>query len=268
MGQVYRLSSILSNLDCLLSWIMFVKSPLSPAKIRAVFETTQWSLVIAAGGDSTRARNALARLCETYWYPLYAYVRKRTSNPDDARDLTQGFLTSLLERRDFDNLRQERGRFRAFLLASFQHFISNQGAHERTQKRGGGAVLLPLTFEDAEGRYRFEPADSENPQTLYERRWALTVIDRVLAQLREKWEAAGRGVEFDQLKDCLLGEGPSGGYQALATRLGTTEGAARTSAHRLRRNFQAKLRDEVAATVSNPEDVEDEIRYLIRALNT
>jgi RNA polymerase sigma factor (sigma-70 family) len=232
------------------------------------FETTRWSLVVAAGsGDSSAARAALATLCETYWYPLYAYVRRRGTSPDDARDLTQGFFTSLLERRDFEHLRQERGRFRAFLLASLQHFLSNDAARRRTQKRGGGMTFLPLALDDAEGRYQIEPAESTTPETLYERRWALTVIDRVLNELRREWDADGRAAEFDELKSCLLGVNPSGGYAAIAARLGISEGAVKTAVHRLRRRFQTALRKDIAETVSDPDDVDDEIRYLVRALS-
>jgi RNA polymerase sigma-70 factor (ECF subfamily) len=231
------------------------------------FETTRWSLVIAArSDDSSAARAALATLCETYWYPLYAYVRRRGTSPDDARDLTQGFFTSLLERRDFEHVRQERGRFRAFLLASLQHFLSNDAAHRRTQKRGGGITFLPLAFDEAEGRYRVEPEEAVTPETLYERRWALTVIDRVLGELRREWVASGRESEFDELKSCLLGVNPSGGYAAIAARLGTSEGAVKTAVHRLRRKFQAGLRQDIAETVSDPTDIDDEIRYLVRAL--
>lgn len=223
---------------------------------------------MAAGGDdSSAARAALATLCETYWYPLYAYVRRRGVNADDGRDLTQGFLTSLLERRDFQRLRQDRGRFRAFLLAAFQHFLANDGARRRTQKRGGGVTLLPLTFDDAEGRYRVEPAEPATPETLYERRWALTVIERVLASLRQEWDAAARAAEFDALKACLLGQAPAGGYAALAGTLGTTEGAVKAAVYRLRRKFQERLRRDIAETVADTADVDDEIRYLVRALN-
>jgi RNA polymerase sigma-70 factor (ECF subfamily) len=231
------------------------------------FETTRWSLVVAAGGDDpSAARAALAALCETYWYPLYAYVRRRGANADDARDLTQGFLTSLLERRDFRRLDQNRGRFRAFLLASLKHFLANDAARRGAQKRGGGVMLLPLAFDEAEGRYRFEPSEPTTPETLYERRWALTVIERVLARLREEWEANARGAEFDELKACLLGQGPAGGYAAIAQTLGSTEGAVKVAVHRLRRRFQTELRRDIVETVSDPGEVEDEIRYLIRAL--
>lgn len=231
------------------------------------FETTRWSLVVAAGGDdSSAARAALATLCETYWYPLYAYVRRWGVSADDASDLTQSFLMSLLERRDFENLRQDRGRFRAFLLASLQHFLANDAARRRTQKRGGGVHKLPLAFDDAERRYRVEPEEPSTPETLYERRWALTVIERVLLRLRLEWDGEGRGAEFDELKSCLLGEAPAGGYAAIAGRLGTTEGAVKTAVHRLRRKFQNELRRDIAETVSDPAEVDDEIRYLVRAL--
>ena len=233
------------------------------------FETTHWSIVLAAGADdSSAARTALAALCETYWYPLYAYVRRRGASADDARDLTQGFLASLLARRDFAHVRQDRGRFRAFLLASLQHFLANEAARQRARKRGGGLPPLPLTFDDAEGRYRVEPVEPSTPESLYERRWALTVIDRVLARLREEWDEAGRAAEFDALKACLLGQGPAGGYVGVAARLGTTEGAVKTAVHRLRRRFQSGLRHDIAGTVSDPDEVDDEIRYLVRVLGT
>jgi RNA polymerase sigma-70 factor (ECF subfamily) len=233
-----------------------------------MFETTQWSLVVAARGDDSAASLALARLCEIYWYPLYAYARRRGESVDDARDLTQGFLTSLLERRDFENLRQDRGRFRAFLLASFQHFMANDAARRRAQKRGGRVTVLSLSFDDAEGRYGVEPPEPLTPQTLYERRWALTVIGRVLVRLRQdSAHTVQRAREFDELKACLLGEVPDGGYAAVAGRLATTEGAVRVAVHRLRRKFQARLRQEIAETVSDSAEIDDEIRYLIRALN-
>jgi DNA-directed RNA polymerase specialized sigma24 family protein len=232
------------------------------------FDTTQWSLVLAAGGDdSAAARPALAALCEAYWYPLYAYVRRWGAGPDDARDLTQAFLASLLERRDLRHVRQERGRFRSFLLASLQHFLANDAARRRTLKRGGGVAVVPLVIDEAEGRYCVEPVETATPESLYERRWALTVIDRVLGQLRDEWTAGGRGAEFEALKACLLGQAPAGGYAAVAVSLTTTEGAVKAAVHRLRRRFQEWLRRDISRTVADPADVDDEIRYLIRALD-
>jgi RNA polymerase sigma-70 factor (ECF subfamily) len=229
------------------------------------FDTTRWSLVLAAAGsDSNAARDALATLCETYWYPLYAYVRRRGIDPEDARDLTQGFLTSLIERQDFDGLRQEAGRFRAFLLASLKHYISNSSARQRTQKRGGGRLIVSL--ENAEGQYVVEPADHGTPETLFERRWALTVVEGLLADLRTEWTNSGRAIEFDEFKACLLGQAPAGGYVAVAARLGTSEGAVKAAVHRLRRRFQLLLRQRVGETVADSRDVDDEIRHLIKAL--
>lgn len=231
------------------------------------FDTTRWSLVVAAGGDDSRAaREALGVLCEAYWYPLYAYVRRRGADPDDARDLTQGFLASLLERRDFEGLSPERGRFRAFLLASLEHFLANDRARRHALKRGGGSRPVSLSLDDAEGRYRVEPGDVLTPERLYERRWALTVIDRVLEELRGEWEAGGRGVEFQELKAALLGDAPAGGYVSVAARLGISEGAVKVAVHRLRRRFQSRLRQRIAETVADPADVDDEIRYLVQAL--
>jgi DNA-directed RNA polymerase specialized sigma24 family protein len=230
------------------------------------FETTRWSLVLAAAGnDSQAAREALSSLCQTYWYPLYAYLRRRGLDPEDARDLTQGFLTSLIERQDFEGLHQDRGRFRAFLLASLKHYLSNWSARERTLKRGGGWQMVPL--ENAEGLYVIEPVSHATPETLFERRWALTVVDGLLAELRAQWTAQGRASEFDELKACLLGQAPAGGYAAVAARLGTSEGAVKAAVHRLRRRFQSLLRQRVAGTVADERDVDDEIRHLIQALS-
>jgi DNA-directed RNA polymerase specialized sigma24 family protein len=224
-------------------------------------------LIVAAGGqESTAARDALSLLCEIYWYPLYAYIRRHGSDAEDARDLTQAFLASLLERRDFSRVRRERGRFRSFLLASLQHFLANETARRRTQKRGGEVVVVPLSLNEAEGRYHVEPTDLFTPETLFERRWALALIDHVLRLLRQEWEVGGRDAEFDELKAALLGEAPAGGYAAIADKLGTTEGAVKAAVHRLRRRFQALLRHEIAGTVTDPADVDDEIRYLLRAL--
>jgi RNA polymerase sigma-70 factor (ECF subfamily) len=232
------------------------------------FDTTRWSVIAAARGpDPDAARAALSTLCEAYWYPVYAFIRRWGADPDAARDLTQAFFTSLLERRDIEQVRPERGRFRTFLLASAKHFLLNEAARSRAAKRGGGVSPLPLAFDEAEGRYQVEPADVTTPETLYERRWALTLIERVLARLRTDWDANGRLAEFDELKESLLGSGPAGGYAGAAKRLGTTEGATKVAAHRLRRKFQARLRQEIAETVADQAEIDDEIQYLVRALH-
>ena len=231
------------------------------------FDTTRWSIIAAArGSDPEAARVALSTLCEAYWYPLYAFIRRWGADPDDARDLTQAFFTSLLERRDIEHVRPERGRFRTFLLASAKHFLLNEAARGRAAKRGGGVPSLPLAFDEAEGRYQFEPVDEATPETLYERRWALTLLERVIAAVEAKWQQSGRRVEFEVLKASLLGEGPPGGYAAAAERLGTTEGAVKTAVHRLRKTFRAQLRAAIAETVSDPAEVDEELKYLERAL--
>lgn len=209
----------------------------------------------------------MSTLCEAYWYPLYAFIRRWGADPEAARDLTQAFFTSLLERRDIEQVRPERGRFRTFLLASAKHFLLNEAARGRAARRGGGVLPLPLEFDEAEGRYQVEPVDVTTPETLYERRWALTLVERVLSGLRTDWVAKGRAAEFDEMKESLLGSGPAGGWADAARRLGTTEGALKVAAHRLRRRFQARLRQEIAETVADQAEIDDEIQFLVRALH-
>jgi RNA polymerase sigma-70 factor (ECF subfamily) len=224
--------------------------------------------VLAAAGDDSTARRALASLCETYWYPLYAFIRRSGRSADEAPDLTQAFIASLIDRGDFGRLSAERGRFRSFLLASLRHFLANDAARARTLKRGGGTTLLPLPSGEGEGRYLREPAAPATPETLFERQWALTVIEQVLADLRAEASREGRAGEFDRLKACLLGDPPAGGYRSVAESLSTSEGAIKTAVHRLRRRFQRALRRHIAETVLDPADVDDELRFLIRALGT
>ncbi|MEZ5317916.1 MAG: sigma-70 family RNA polymerase sigma factor [Vicinamibacterales bacterium] len=231
------------------------------------FETTQWSVVLAAGAEDTAvSRRALETLCETYWYPLYAYVRRRGHDAEAARDLTQGFFAAFLARRGFDAVHPDRGRFRAFLLASMKHYLSHEAARRHALKRGSGIPPLSLGIDDAEGRYRHEPAEPVTPEHLFERRWALTVIDRILDDLRGRWAAEDRADEFDALKACLLGDAPPGGYEAVAARLGSTPGAVKVAVHRLRRRFHTALRARIAETVLDPAEVDDEVRYLIDVL--
>jgi RNA polymerase sigma-70 factor (ECF subfamily) len=231
------------------------------------FDTTRWSVIAAArGSDPDAARAALSTLCEAYWYPLYAFIRRWGADADAARDLTQAFFASILERRDIEQVRPERGRFRTFLLASLKHFLLNEAARERAAKRGGGVVPMPLAFDEAENRYAFEPIDAATPESLYERRWALTLVDRVIGAVQARWQQAGRGEEFNVLKASLLGEGPAGGYAAAAQRLGSTEGAIKVAVHRLRKTFRTDLRAAIAETVSDPADVDEELKYLERAL--
>ncbi len=230
-----------------------------------MFASTRWSLVVAARGSSPPARDALAELCRLYWYPLYAYVRRKGHNHVEAEDLTQEFFTRLLERDDLAAVDPGRGRFRSFLLAACNHFLSNQRDHDRAQKRGGGRQPLPLDFTDAERRYVAEPGHDQTPERLFERRWALTVLDRVLQRLQQDYEEAGKGRFFERLKGQLAGE-TAGSYAEVAAELGLTAGAVKVATHRLRQRYRDLLRDEIAQTLADPAAVDDEIRALFTAL--
>lgn len=231
------------------------------------FETTRWSTVLAASSQSTgRAPEALATLCQTYWYPLYTYLRRRGHNTEDAEDLTQGFFTHLFEKGTLRAADPERGRFRSFLLASLQHYVSNERARARTEKRGGSTVFLPLQLDNAEGRYSREPPDERTPETLFDQRWALTVLDRVTATLRDEFRRRGKEAVLDGLKDHLIGDAERLSYREVGARLGLSEVAARVAVCRLRWRFGELLRRQIGETVANPQDIEDEIRYLMRAV--
>jgi RNA polymerase sigma factor (sigma-70 family) len=231
------------------------------------FATTRWSQVIAAGADQTRdSQEALARLCEVYWYPLYAYVRRWGHDADQAQDLTQEFFARLLEKHYLRAADPARGRFRSFLLASLKHFLSNERDRVKAVKRGGRTTVLPLEFENAEGRYSREPPDNETPETIYERRWALTLLERTLARLREEFRESGKDATFARLEGYLTGEQETLPYAELGASLGMSEGAVKVAVHRLRRRFGALLREEIAETVSDPAEVDEEIRELFRAV--
>ena len=231
------------------------------------FETTRWSVVQAAGSDaSTEARAALTTLCETYWTPLYWYARRRSHRPDDAQDLTQAFLTEFIEKYRVRAANPERGRFRSFLLASFTHFILNDAQARRSEKRGGGVPSLSLEFDTAEGRYSLEPPDARTPEAIFDRQWAMTVLDLGLRRLEREATEEGRGLEFEMLKPSLLGESAEGGYAAIARGLGITEGAVKVSVHRLRRRFREMVRQEIAQTVATEQEIDEEVKYLLAAL--
>ncbi|MBU6400465.1 MAG: sigma-70 family RNA polymerase sigma factor [Verrucomicrobia bacterium] len=235
---------------------------------RGQFTTTHWSVVLRAGQDSsTQAQDALARLCQTYWYPLYAYLRRQGRSPEDAQDLVQEFFARLLEKHWLRAVAPEKGRFRSFLLVSLKHFVANEWDKMRAQKRGGGQTVVSLDAQSAEERYRFEPVDRLSADKIYERRWALTLLDRVLARLRDEQAAAGKGALFDALKEGLTGGRDSVGYADHAARLGLSEGALKVAAHRLRRRYRELLREELSQTVASAEDVEAELRALQLALS-
>jgi len=232
------------------------------------FETTHWSIVLAAGSESTvRSREALASLCETYWYPLYVYLRRWGHSVEDAEDLTQGFFTRVLERDLFQVASPERGRFRSFLLTSLKHYVANEREHAQAQKRGGGVPPLPLEFETARSRFLREPRDDSTPESVFDQRWALTVIDRVVMQLRADFSGRGKEELFDRLKVHLVGSESQTSYRETAAKLGMSESAVRVAIHRLRQQFGELLRDEIGQTVTTRQEVEDEIQHLIRSLS-
>lgn len=231
------------------------------------FVTTQWTAVLTAGrSDSTHAQAALEQLCRAYWHPLYAFVRRQGHDEHDAQDLTQEFFVRLLEKHYLGEVEREKGRFRSFLLAAMKHFLANEWHRANAQKRGGGQKFVPLDAEDAETRYGVDPAHLESPDRLFERRWALTLLDLVLARLRAEHEAAGKAELFDALKGCLTGDRAELPYAELGSKLGLSEGAVKVAVHRLRQRYRGLLRAEVAHTVASEQDVEDELRHLFHAL--
>jgi RNA polymerase sigma-70 factor (ECF subfamily) len=231
------------------------------------FQTTNWTLIVRAGnGDSTDARDALAALCGTYWYPVYAFIRRQGYSAADAEDLTQGYFARFIEKEYLKDLKPEAGRFRAFVLASARHFLSNERDHDRAQKRGGGRPDLALDAVKAEGRYALERVDPATPESLFERAWAAAVVDRALDRLAQE-AAETEGLDrFEKLRAHLTGDDEPASYGELAAAWGVGEPAVRVSVHRLRKRFGRLLREEVAATVADPADVDAELRYLLGIL--
>jgi RNA polymerase sigma factor (sigma-70 family) len=233
----------------------------------AGFQTTQWSDVLATReGSSEQAGAALENLCRAYWYPLYAFVRREGRTPADAQDLTQAFFARLLERRDFEHVRRERGRLRSYLLAALRHFLANEWERARAQKRGGALTFVPLDEAHAETRYAREPAAEFSAESIYERRWALTVIETALGRLEHEQAAAGQAERFAALKASLLGEADPPPRAETAARLGLNENALKQTLFRLRQRFRTLLREEIAATVASPLEIEEELGFLVAAL--
>ena len=231
------------------------------------FAETHWSGVLSAGrGDDTRAHAALARLCLTYWYPLYAFVRRHGQSPEDAQDLTQGFFAHLLEHDALAGVHPAQGKFRSFLLASLRHFLANDWHRAQAQKRGGGRVPVSLDATSAETRYRMEPADQDSPDRVFERNWAVALMEQVLTRLRSEQARLGKGAQFEQLRDSLMGDPAAPRYADLGAQLGMSEDAVKTAVSRLRRRYRELLREEIAQTVTRPSEVEEEIRHLFAAL--
>jgi RNA polymerase sigma-70 factor (ECF subfamily) len=228
------------------------------------FATTSWTKVLSAREASTsEARQALEGLCRVYWYPVYAFVRRQGNDAEDSRDLTQAYFAELLEKGYLNDYDPQRGRFRVFLMASVRHFLSKEREKALAWKRGGRADVVSLDAREVDGRYRHEPVDHLTPEQIFERRWALTVLQGALSRLHREQEDLDRGREFARLEGFLTGEQANGSYHDVAEELGTTEGAVKTSIHRLRRRFGQLLRSEIAETVASPAEVDDEVRHLL-----
>jgi RNA polymerase sigma-70 factor (ECF subfamily) len=246
-----------------------MKSPggCDPVSRRGQFGSTHWSLILQARErHSPEAEDALATLCRAYWYPLYAYIRRRVDSPDLANDLTQEFFARLLEKAFLAKVDPKNGRFRAFLLACCNHFLANERDRERTQKRGGGRTILPLERGLAEERFTREPADSSTPERVFNRRWALTLLDQVLDRLHQEYNETGKGPLYEHLKGVLLGDHAALSHAQIAVAIGMTDGAVKKAAQRLRDRYRQLLRDQIAATVDGPDMVDEEIHDLFAAL--
>ena len=228
-----------------------------------VFTTTHWSVVLEAGRiESPRAKAALEKLCQRYWYPLYAFIRRRGHDPHEAKDLTQSFFVHLLTHEALTGLDRSKGLFRSFLLTVLTHFLNDEWDRQQAAKRGGGRQIVSWDNLSAEEMYQHEPADSSSPESLFDRHWAFTLVRHALLQLRQEYAAEGKGELFAQLEPCLTGAINPGFYAEAAERLKLNAGAVRVALHRLRRRLGQLLRSEVARTVRRPEDIEEEIRYL------
>ena len=233
---------------------------------RGRFLTTHWSLVLAAGSTETsQSREALARLCQLYWYPVYVFIRRQEHSADEAGDLTQEFFLRVLDKSYLKQADPQRGRFRSFLIACLRHFLSNEADRARAQKRGGGHAILPLEIETGEQRYQLEPRDELTPDKVFDRQWTLMLLERVLGQLRTEQIDRGKEKVFEELKGVLAGESDLP-YSVVGRTLGMSEDAVKVAVHRLRKRFRELLTAEVAQTVSDPNDVRDEIRYLIESV--
>ncbi len=238
-----------------------------PATARE-FTTTHWSVVVAAREpDAPQAAAALAELCRTYWYPLYAFVRRKGHSSHDAQDLTQAFFARLLEKNYVAQADRERGRFRTYLLAALTHFLADEWDKAHRLKRGGGREMISFDAASAEERYRLEPIDQLDAAKLYERRWVTTLFNQVLARLEDEFRDSGKGGLFGQLKGSLLAEDSGMSYAELGTRLGLTEDAVKQAVHRMRRRYRELFREEIAQTVAGPGEVDDELKHLYAVLS-
>lgn len=238
-----------------------------PSISRDVFATTRWTAVLLAGRKSSPdSDRALADLCSTYWYPLYAYVRRRCQSREDAEDLTQGFFEKFLSKNYLEGLDAERGKFRAFLLASLKHFLANEWDKAGRQKRGGGTQVLSLDWQHADERFHGDPPDHASPDRLFDREWAIALLEQVVERLRSECVVDGRGDLFEQARGYLMLGEAAIPYAEAAAKLGMEEGAVRVAVHRLRKRYRQLLRDEIAQTINDPAQIQDELRSLQAAL--
>jgi RNA polymerase sigma-70 factor (ECF subfamily) len=234
---------------------------------RAVFATTHWSVVAEAGqSDSPKASQAMAQLCQTYWYPLYVYVRRKGYQVPDAQDLTQEFFARLLARNYVTGADRDRGKFRSYLLGTLEHFLAKEWRRAHAEKRGGGRPDFSLDEVDAEKRYLLEPAHELTPAKIFDRRWATTVLDQAMAHLAGECQVSGKGNLFEAVKPLLSGESADLSYAEMARLLNMTEAAVKVAVHRLRQRYGECIRAEIAQTVASPADVDEELRYLLAAL--
>jgi RNA polymerase sigma-70 factor (ECF subfamily) len=234
---------------------------------RPAFPTTHWSRVITAGDPAAPdTMEALTQLCAAYWFPVYAFIRRKGHAPDAALDLTQDYFARLLEKGTLAAAEPARGRFRSFLMADCSHFLSNRHDRDRALKRGGGCVAVPIDARDTEGRFLVEPAHGRTPERLFEQDWAVAVLERVFDRLGRDYAATGRSETFERLRPVLTADPGAGSYATIARDLGTTEAAVQAAVYRLRVRFRRALRDEIAATLDDPAGVDDEIRALFEVL--
>lgn len=230
------------------------------------FPTTQWSIVLAAGANPEHPCPALEKLCGTYWYPLYSYVRRRGYSPHDAQDITQAFFARLLERNDLISVSPEKGKFRSFLLASMNHFLSHERERVRAAKRGGGVAPISLDVDAAEDHFSAEPASNASPESAFDKQWAVTLLEMAFARVRQDYDKSGKVHIFDKLKPFLGETGETGDYVSAATVLKMTANSVAVSVHRLRQRYRKAVRREIADTVAGADDVDGEMRHLYAAL--
>jgi RNA polymerase sigma-70 factor (ECF subfamily) len=241
--------------------------PASPPHATDTVATTHWSVVVSAGQSaSPNSKRALEALCTTYWSPLYAYIRRRVADVDQAQDLTQAFIAELLEKNIVAAATPDRGRFRAYLITACKHFLSKEWAKSSAQKRGGGRPAIQLDFAAADSTLHIDPASGLTADQIYDRQWAMTLLNQILQRLEAEFDKAGKANQLEALKGFIIGEHSGTTYAQVAAELGMTEGAAKKAASRMRRRYRQLLRDEIAQTVTGPEQVDEEIRNLFGAL--